>query len=103
MWACLKPEPGFPAPYAMVYIFFNAQWLLEMIVHFFDIGGIVDHHRLNFLFITDRQINSSELCKLWRKETNQKQKQQQQPEKNNNSNNKRSHLLYVQFNNVESC
>jgi len=40
-----KPRPGFPTSY--VVFFLNAQ-LFEVVVHFIDIGGIVDHLSLNF-------------------------------------------------------
>ena len=48
--ACPKPRPGFPMSYVMVFLFvFNGlRW--ETIVHFVNIGGIVDCHCLNFLF-----------------------------------------------------
>jgi hypothetical protein len=49
--ACLKPGPGFLMPYIVVFVMFNyLRWDTE-IVHFVDIGGFVDHHCLNFLFI----------------------------------------------------
>jgi hypothetical protein len=43
--ACPKQGPGFPTSHVMVF-------LCSVIVHFVDIGGIDDHHCLNFLFIT---------------------------------------------------
>ena len=50
-YACSKPGSGFPTSYVMA--FFCSNYLRrEVIVCFVDIGGIVDHHCLNFLFIT---------------------------------------------------
>jgi hypothetical protein len=41
---------GFLMPYVMVFlVFYTFRW--EVVVHFVDIGGIVDRHYLNFLFI----------------------------------------------------
>ena len=48
--ACPKPEPGFPTSYFMVFFVFN-EWRWKGIVRFVDIGRIVDHHCLNFLFM----------------------------------------------------
>ena len=43
-------EPEFPTSYVVVFFMFNElRW--DVIVHFVDIGGIVHHHCLNFLFI----------------------------------------------------
>ena len=51
--SCPKPEPGFPTPYVVVFVVFNGlRWEVVSIVCFVDTGGIVDHHRLNILFIT---------------------------------------------------
>jgi hypothetical protein len=48
-FACPRPRTGFPMSYVMVFsMFICLRW--EMIVHFVDIGGIVDHQCLNFLF-----------------------------------------------------
>ena len=51
--ACLKPEPRNPLSYVFVFFVFNTlRW--EIVVCFVDIGKIVDHHCLNFLFIIYR-------------------------------------------------
>ena len=39
-----KPGPEFPMSYLVDFFVFS-----EVIVRFVDIGGIVDHHCLNFL------------------------------------------------------
>jgi hypothetical protein len=45
-----KLGPGFPMLYANgLFVFSKLKW--EVIAHFVDIGGIDDHHCLNFLFI----------------------------------------------------
>ena len=54
--ACPKPGHGFPTSYVVVFVVFsNFRWEVivrrEVIVRFVDIGGIDDHHCLNFLFI----------------------------------------------------
>jgi hypothetical protein len=50
--ACPKTGPGFSTPYVMVFFFWVFSELTwEVIVRFVDIGGIVDHYCLNFLFI----------------------------------------------------
>jgi len=41
IYACLNPGPGFPIPDVVVF------WVVICV----DIGGIVDHHWLNFLVI----------------------------------------------------
>ena len=52
---CPKPGPGFSMSYVVVFfcvcvcVFSEFRW--EVIVHFVDFGGIVDHHCINFLFI----------------------------------------------------
>jgi hypothetical protein len=51
MCACPNPGPGFPTSYVVVVLMFSdLTW--EVIVRFIDIGEIVDHHYLNFPFIT---------------------------------------------------
>ena len=46
---CPKPGFGFPMSYVMVvFVFSELSW--EVIVRFVDIGGIDDHHWLNFVF-----------------------------------------------------
>ena len=45
---CPKPGPGFPTSYVVGFFCVFSEWKWEVIVH---IGGIVDHHCLNFLFI----------------------------------------------------
>ena len=48
--ACPKSGPGFTTSYVMVFfVFSELRW--EVILHFVDIVGIVNHHCLNFLFI----------------------------------------------------
>jgi hypothetical protein len=47
-WVYHKPGFGFATPY--VAVLFCAQWF-EVVVHVFDIDGVVDHHYLNFLVI----------------------------------------------------
>ena len=54
LWACLRPGPVFPRPYAIMplsffFVFNGLRW--EVVVCFVDIGGIVVLHCLNFLFI----------------------------------------------------
>ena len=47
---CPKPWHGFPRSYfVVVFVFSDIRW--KVIVSFVDIGGIVDHQCLNFLFI----------------------------------------------------
>jgi hypothetical protein len=48
-----SPMPGseFPRPYAMFFFSSLNGLRSEVIVRFVDIGGIVDHHCLIFLFI----------------------------------------------------
>ena len=48
--ACPKPGPGFTTSYVMVFLVFSVL-RLDVIVHFVDIVGIVNHHCLNYLFI----------------------------------------------------
>ena len=48
--ACPKPGPGFTTSYVMVFLVFSVI-RLDVIVHFVDIVGIVNHHCLNYLFI----------------------------------------------------
>ena len=51
-------QPGFPTPYVVVFFVFDyLMW--KMIVWFVDIGGIVDYHCLNFLFIIKSELNST--------------------------------------------
>ena len=47
---CPKPGPGFLTSYVVMFFVFS-ELRLEVIVHFVDIVGILDHHCLNFLFI----------------------------------------------------
>ena len=47
---CPKPGPGFTTSYVMVFLVFSVL-RLDVIVHFVDIVGIVNHHCLNYLFI----------------------------------------------------
>jgi hypothetical protein len=46
--SCPKPGPGFPTSCCGVFCF-QLRW--KVIGHFVEIGGIDDHHCLNFLFI----------------------------------------------------
>jgi hypothetical protein len=49
MFVCPKPGPGIPKSYCMVFVeFSDLRW--GVINSFVDIGGIVDHQWLNFLF-----------------------------------------------------
>ena len=48
--ACSKPWPGFPKPYVEVFFVFNGL-RLEVVVRFVDIGGIINHSCLIFIFI----------------------------------------------------
>jgi hypothetical protein len=50
--ACPKTGAGFPTSYV---VFSDAMLRRELIVRCVDIGGIVDHHYLNFLFIIIRK------------------------------------------------
>ena len=52
--ACHKPGPDFPTSYVVVF-FMICELRREVVVHFVDIGGIVDHRCLNFLFINFKQ------------------------------------------------
>jgi hypothetical protein len=47
--ACSKPTPGFPKSCCVFFCMFN-----EVVVRFVDIGGIVDHLFLNFLFMIEK-------------------------------------------------
>jgi hypothetical protein len=47
--------------YVMVFSMFN-ELRQELIVHFVDIGGIVDHHCLSFLFICYLQHAVLQTC-----------------------------------------
>ena len=47
---------GFPTSYVVICLFNDLRW--ETIVCFIDIGEIVDHHCINFLYIThDTRFN----------------------------------------------
>ena len=46
--ACSKLVTGYPMSYVF-FVFSELMW--EMVVRFVDIGGIVDHHSSNVLFI----------------------------------------------------
>jgi hypothetical protein len=48
--ACPKPGPRFPSANVMVYFVFS-DLMCEVVVRFDDMGGIDDHHCLNFLNI----------------------------------------------------
>jgi len=52
--------PGFPTPYVMVFYKFNGL-KREMIVRFVVIGGIVNHHCLEFFSVI--QYSSILICK----------------------------------------
>jgi hypothetical protein len=55
--AYTKPEPGFPTWFFCVFIHLRR----EVIVHFVDIGVIVDHHCLNFfinIFLISNSLNT---------------------------------------------
>ena len=43
---CPKARPGFPTSYVMIWVMMRGDCSKRI-----DIGGIVDHHCLNFLFI----------------------------------------------------
>ena len=63
-----SPMPGseFPRPYAMFFFSSLNGLRSEVIVRFVDIGGIVDHHCLNVLFITCLyQSNVNMLYKIY--------------------------------------
>ena len=63
-----SPKPGseFPRPYAMFFFSSLNGLRSEVIVRFVDIGGIVDHHCLNVLFITCLyQSNVNMLYKIY--------------------------------------
>ena len=53
--ACPKPGPWFPTSYVVFFVF--SEWRWEVNVCFLDIGWIVDHHCLYFLFITKEDQN----------------------------------------------
>ena len=59
--ACPMPGPGFLMSYVVILLMFSElRW--EVIVHFVDIGGIIDHHScLNFFF--HKKVAS--LLKFW--------------------------------------
>ena len=55
-----KPGPGFPTSYVVVFfVFIELKW--EVVVRFVDIGGIIDHHYLHFLFIIRTQNYNREV------------------------------------------
>jgi hypothetical protein len=60
---CIMPRPGFPTLYVVVFFMFT-DLRSEVIVYFVDIGGIVDHHCLRFLFINKVKTNYFFLCFL---------------------------------------
>ena len=47
--ACPKPGHGFPRSYVVVFFMFN-DLMWEVNARFVDIGEVVDHYCLNFLF-----------------------------------------------------
>ena len=53
---CPKSGPGFSLAYVMIiFVFF---WSVrEVVACLVDIGTVVNHHCLNFLFITDKKKN----------------------------------------------
>jgi hypothetical protein len=51
-----KSGPGFSILYVVVVLVCN-DLRREVIVRFVDIGGIVDHHCLNFVFITLKNLH----------------------------------------------
>jgi hypothetical protein len=56
--ACPKSGHGFATSYVMVVLVFS-ELRGEVIVRFVDIGGIVDHHCLNFIFLLqDKKVLS---------------------------------------------
>jgi hypothetical protein len=59
MRACPKSGPGFPTSYVVMSLFVFGEMRLEVIVRLVDIGWIVDHHCLNFLFVTDLYLKES--------------------------------------------
>jgi hypothetical protein len=53
---CARPKPWSLYSNAIYYDLFCVQWFnWEVIARFVDIGGIVDHHCLNFLFIRTKE------------------------------------------------
>jgi hypothetical protein len=50
----LKPGPGFPTSYVVIFFVFNCL-SRDVIVCFVDIGGIVDQYCLKFLFIMQKK------------------------------------------------
>jgi hypothetical protein len=44
----IKPGPVFPTPYVVIFL-----------LSFANIGGIVDHHCLNFLFIISNLVTTT--------------------------------------------
>jgi hypothetical protein len=64
--ACLTSGPVFPTSYMLwcFFVFSELRW--EVIVYFVDIGGIVDHHWLNFLFITIFSLLVSNVMWIYR-------------------------------------
>ena len=49
--ACLKLEPGFLFTYVVGFFVFSNLGS-DVVVRFVNIGGLVQNHYLNFLFIT---------------------------------------------------
>jgi hypothetical protein len=47
---CPMPGPGFPTSYVMDFLYVQLVEGRKVIVRFVDIGGIVNHYCLNFLF-----------------------------------------------------
>ena len=51
-WSCPKPGPGFPTSYAVIFLLWSVSSAKTRsdLFYFVDIGGIDNHHYLNFLF-----------------------------------------------------
>ena len=47
---CPKPEPGFPTSNVVVFFVFS-EWRREVVVRLVDIGGFVEYHCENLIFI----------------------------------------------------
>jgi hypothetical protein len=45
-----SPKHGFPMSYVLAFIMFS-DLRSEVVVHFVNVGGIVDYHCIRFLFI----------------------------------------------------
>jgi hypothetical protein len=55
-YSYIHPERRFPTPYVTVICLFD-DWRWHVVVHFVNVGWIVDHHCWNILFIVPEFIH----------------------------------------------